>query len=85
MKFLKGRRDEFEKLKAESSWEEKADIIQRQMAELFGSKNLSFLLGSGCSSLRSGEDELGIPTMKFLAEEFQVLLATVSSPHFRYQ
>lgn len=75
MKFLKGRRDEFEKLKDESSWEDKADIIQRQMAEVFGAKNLSFLMGSGCSSLRKNDDELGISTMKFLAEEFQSLLA----------
>jgi hypothetical protein len=74
MKFLKGTRNEFEKLKDESSWEEKADIIQRQMAEVFGSKNLSFLLGSGCSSLRHDDNELGIPTMKFLAEEFHTLL-----------
>ena len=75
MKFLKGSRDEFEKLKNESSWDDKAEIIRRQMAEVFGSKNLSFLMGSGCSSLRQGGDELGIPTMKFLAEEFQALLA----------
>lgn len=75
MKFLKGSRDEFEKLKDERSWEDKAEIIQRQMAEVFGSKNLSFLMGSGCSSLRHGDDELGIPTMKFLAEEFQAQLA----------
>lgn len=76
MNFLKGTRDELEKLKDESSWEDKADIIQRQMAEVFGSKNLSFLMGSGCSSLRDGDDELGISTMKFLAEEFLTLLAT---------
>ena len=76
MKFLKGSRDEFEKLKDKNSWADKADIIQRQMAEVFGAKNLSFLMGSGCSSLRNGEDELGISTMKFLAEEFQSLLAT---------
>ncbi len=75
MKFLKGSRDEFEKLKDENSWDDKADIIQRQMAEVFGAKNLSFLLGSGCSSFWHGEMERGIPTMKFLAEEFQTLLA----------
>ena len=73
--FLKGSRDEFEKLKDESSWEDKANIIQRQMAEVFGAKNLSFLMGSGCSSLRHDDEELGIPTMKFLAEEFQTLIA----------
>jgi hypothetical protein len=76
MRFLKGSRDQFEKLKNDSSWEDKAEIIQRQMAEVFGSKNLSFLMGSGCSSLRHGDDELGIPTMKFLAEEFQARLGS---------
>lgn len=75
MKYLKGSRDDFEKLKNDSSWEDKAAIIQRQMAEVFGSKNLSFLMGSGCSSLRHGDDELGIPTMRYLAEEFLTLLA----------
>jgi hypothetical protein len=75
MNFLKGSRNEFEKLKDDSSWEDKAEIIQRQMAEVFGSKNLSFLMGSGCSSLRNDGNELGIPTMKFLAEEFQALFA----------
>lgn len=75
MKFFKGSRNEFEKLKDNSSWDEKADIIRRQVAEVLGSKNLSFLMGSGCSSLRHGDDEVGIPTMKFLAEEFQTLMA----------
>ena len=74
MKFLKGARDGFEKITDADSWERKADIIQQQMAEVFGAKNLSFLVGSGCSSLRTGNQELGIPTMKFLAEEFQKLL-----------
>lgn len=71
MNFLKGSRDEFEKLKDGHTWEDKAEIIQRQMAEVFGAKNLSFLLGSGCSSLRRDDEEVGIPTMKFLADEFQ--------------
>tara|TARA_R110000868_G_scaffold354513_2_gene615811 strand:- start:3118 stop:4398 length:1281 start_codon:yes stop_codon:yes gene_type:complete len=75
VKFLKGSRNGFGNLTVETSWDEKADIIRRQMAEVFGAKNLSFLMGAGCSSLRNGGDELGIPTMKFLAEEFQVLLA----------
>jgi hypothetical protein len=75
MHFLKGSRNEFEKLKDKSSWADKADIIQRQMAEAFGSKNLSFLMGSGCSSFWHEGNELGIPTMKFLAEEFQALMA----------
>lgn len=84
MKFLKGSRGEFEKLKDESSWEDKADITQRQMAEVFGDKNLSFLMGSGCSSLRNGHDELGISTMTFLVEEFQSLLATGTIGAYQY-
>lgn len=75
MNFLKGSRNEFEKLKDGSSWEDKAGIVQRQMAEVFGAKNLSFLMGSGCSSFHQGENELGIPTMGPLAKEFQTLLA----------
>ncbi|WP_300379696.1 SIR2 family protein [Henriciella sp.] len=82
LNFLKGSRDEFAKLKGESSWEDKAEIIQRQMAEVFGSKNLSLLMGSGCSSLRHEDEELGIPTMKFLAEEFQALLAADAGQTF---
>ena len=75
MKFLKGSRNEFEKLKDGRSWDDEADIIQRQLAEVYGAKNLSFLMGSGCSSLWHGDAELGIPTMKFLAEEFRTFLA----------
>ncbi|MFN4230989.1 SIR2 family protein [Parvibaculum sp.] len=78
MNFLKGSRNEFEKLKDGGSWEDKADIVQRQMAEVFGAKNLSFLMGSGCSSLRRDGEELGIPTMKFLAEEFKEEIANPS-------
>ena len=76
MEFLKGSRDQFEKLRPDCTWEDKAEIIRRQMAEVYGAKNLSFLLGSGCSSLMKGSEELGIPTMRFLAEEFQTLLET---------
>ena len=74
MKFLKGKKDELENIADADSWEEKSDVVQRQMAEVFGAKNLSFLMGSGCSSLRNNDNELGIPTMKFLAEEFQTLI-----------
>ncbi|AUQ99927.1 SIR2 family protein [Phaeobacter inhibens] len=75
MNFLKGPRNEFESLKEGSSWEDKADIVQRQLAEVFGSKNLSFLIGSGCSSLRKDKLEVGIPTMGPLASEFQTILS----------
>ncbi len=76
IKFLKGSRDEFAKPNDES-FEERAEIIRRHLAEVFGSKNLSFLIGSGCSSFKQGENELGIPTMGPLAQEFQATLQTV--------
>lgn len=76
--FRKGRKDEFAKLPADTKFEERVDIIQRHLAEVFGSKNLSFLIGSGCSSFMQGEEELGIPTMGPLAQEFQSTLQTTA-------
>lgn len=73
LNFLKGSCNGFDKLADGSSWEDKANVIRQQMAEVFDSKNLSFLIGSGCSSLQRDGTELGIPTMKSLAEEFQLL------------
>lgn len=74
MKFLKGSRDQFDRLKDDVEWGAKAEIIQQQMAEVFGSKNLSFLMGSGCSSFKPDKVEFGIPTMRPLASEFQELM-----------
>lgn len=45
--------------------EDKIAIIKKEFAKLLESKNLSFLLGSGCSM-----GNYGIPTMKKLAEDF---------------
>lgn len=44
--------------------------IQKSFEKVLDGKNLSFLLGSGCSSYYAGECEVGIPTMKPLAEKF---------------
>ena len=74
MKFIKGNLNGFDKLKKNPPWNDKAKIVQSQMAEVFGAKNLSFLLGSGCSSLCENRKEFGIPTMAPLATEFQSLL-----------
>ena len=76
MNFIKGARSAFNKIADPDAWEEKASIVQQQLAEAFGAKNLSFLMGSGCSSLRSESGELGLPTMKFQANEFQTLIAS---------
>ena len=77
MNFKKGARNGFEKLKDDiSHQEDESDIIRKNMAKIFDSKNLSFLLGSGCSSFELKDKngkfiENGIPTMAPLAKEFQ--------------
>lgn len=75
--FRKGYKDEFVKLSPEAGFDERSEIIRRHLAEVFGSKNLSFLLGSGCSSYMQDGNELGIPTMGPLALEFQATLQTI--------
>jgi len=74
--FRKGSKDEFAKRLPEAGFDERAEIIRRHLAEAFGSKNLSFLIGSGCSSYTHENKELGIPTMGPLAAEFQTILKT---------
>jgi len=69
--FRKGNKDQFSKLDPDATFEERAVVIRRNLAEVFGSKNLSFLIGSGCSSYVEDGEELGIPTMGPLAREFQ--------------
>ena len=73
MNFRKGSKDELAKLSAESGFDNRAEIVRCHLAEVFGSRNLSFLMGSGCSSFVKDGQELGIPTMRPLAEEFRDL------------
>lgn len=51
-------------------WREGADIVRKALAESLNAKNVAFLLGAGCSSLRVDNAEVGIPTMAPLAAEF---------------
>ena len=77
IQFRKGKRDAFDKLSNEAGFDDRAEIIRHRLAEVFGSKNLSFLIGSGCSSLKQDKEEVGIPTMGPLAQEFQDTLKTL--------
>jgi SIR2-like domain len=77
IKFRKGNKDEFSKLPPEAEFDKRAEIIRRHLAEVFGSKNLSFLIGSGCSSYMHDGHELGIPTMGPLAQQFQATFQTM--------
>ena len=45
------------------------DRIKESFAKILDGKNLSFLLGSGCSSFIIAGKEIGIPTMAPLAKE----------------
>lgn len=48
--------------------------IQKELLQVFDVQNLSFLFGAGCSSLLVGEEEVGIPVMAPMAEEFYGIL-----------
>lgn len=75
VEFLKGSESAFGK--NQSASENKSDTIRRELTNAMSAKNLAFLLGAGCSSLKEkdvgGEDaiEKGIPTMAPLAKEFK--------------
>ncbi|MGH7022034.1 MAG: SIR2 family protein [Caulobacteraceae bacterium] len=51
-------------------WSKGLENIQKGIADALNARNVAFLLGAGCSSLRVDDAELGVPTMQPLAEEF---------------
>lgn len=68
MQFYKGSKDILNDLEDDS---ERYNAISAEFAKLLDVKNLSFLFGAGCSSLKDSEGiEHGIPTMMPLAGEF---------------
>jgi len=69
MIFLKGTQEVIKQDADNPEWPDQADIVKRQMSVLFGAQNLSFLFGSGCSSMLKDGVEHGIPTMGPLANE----------------
>lgn len=81
--FYKGNEEVLEKLKKKNTDTTETDLlkkIQDAFSKVLDGKNLSFLLGSGCSSFyvekdkENGEEkewnEIGIPTMTPLAKDF---------------
>lgn len=66
--FYIGNDDKIKKIPEEPK---QLDFIRGKFSELLEIKNLSFLLGAGCSSYKDSEGkELGIPTMAELAKIF---------------
>lgn len=69
--FFKGRNEVLgPKEGADFDWDQAADATRQNLTEALNARNLSFLLGSGCSSLQIDGKELGIPTMAPLAHSF---------------
>jgi len=54
----------------ELDWNKGIENARQAISEAMNAKNVAFLLGAGCSSLVKDKKELGIATMKPLAEEF---------------
>ena len=48
--------------------------IRAELTNAMSAKNLSFLLGAGCSSLKNDGMQVGVPTMKEMASEYAKLL-----------
>lgn len=49
---------------------ENLETIKDDLSKVFDTKSLSFLIGSGCSSFYDSGKEVGIPTMKPMANKF---------------
>ena len=54
----------------EYEWPDDADKVRQDLSESLNARNVTFLLGAGCSSFQIDNKEVGIPTMAPLAKEF---------------
>lgn len=54
----------------EYGWPDGAERVRQALGDSLNARNVAFLLGAGCSSSRVDDQEVGIPTMAPLAEEF---------------
>ncbi len=55
---------------ADVDWSKGVENVQKGIADALNARNVAFLLGAGCPSLRVGGVEFGVPTMHRPAEEF---------------
>lgn len=70
MYFYKGQKNILEKVDSDKKTAE----AQKEILKVFSVHNLSFLLGSGCSSLDEDGTQVGIPTMAPMAIEYYASL-----------
>ena len=68
--FYKGMQNILNPKENENQSIESIKKIQEAFLKVLDNKNLSFLLGSGCSSYKIEGQEIGIPTMAPMAQEF---------------
>lgn len=69
IRFFKGKTDYIENHR-DVSYEDVCEKVSENITEIMGARSLGFLLGSGCSSYCRDKIELGVPTMRPLANEF---------------
>lgn len=68
--FYKGNENIIAKNEKEGESKEPAEKIRESFGKVLDGKNLSFLLGCGCSSFYIDTKDVGIPTMAHLSKEF---------------
>ena len=68
--FYKGNENILAKNEKEGEGKEPTEKIRESFSKVFDGKNLSFLLGCGCSSFYSDAEDVGIPTMIHLSKIF---------------
>lgn len=78
--FYKGAEDVLDsKGSVPFDWEKAASRVRESLHDAMNARNVSFLFGSGCSSLVINGTQRGIPTMAPLASEFLKTPAPVAS------
>lgn len=69
--FLKGGVDVIApKEQKDFDWQLAAEGVREQIGNALNARNISFLIGSGCSSFLRNNKQIGIPTMEPMASDF---------------
>ncbi|EKD56527.1 MAG: hypothetical protein ACD_58C00158G0002 [uncultured bacterium] len=87
--FYKGYRDILSDHKEDGK--DNLDLIKKEILKIFDVKNLSFLIGAGCSSLEIDKEnngkkekiQIGIPVMSILASDFYQTLNAKDSTYIK--
>lgn len=80
--FFKGGEDVVAGEGTAFNWQRAATKVREHLADALNAQHLSFLFGSGTSSLAPSGTQLGVPTMAPLAEEFLSTIGKADDPLF---